>query len=355
MALGGLLKNTVCFLCDGTALISGQIGDLENAAVYEQFENLINSFIKNNKFKPQVIICDKHPDYLSTAFADEYRQKNNIPVYKMQHHYAHLLSAMAENGYFKRAIGVIFDGTGYGDDGNIWGGEFIVGDFHRYKRAAYLSYRKLPGGDKASREGYRMGISLLHEFMPESRIKKMYKGKNTELILQMLNKNINSPLTSSSGRIFDAVSSISGICDVSSYEAEAAINLQKAAENYTGNRNKPYSFEIKKDICGTYEIDIIPSIKAIIRDRAKQTREYIAACFHMTMAEIIYKTVKKIAKNENLGTVALSGGVFQNSVLLKQILYLLKKDKFNVLIHKKLTPSDSSISLGQAVYGALNF
>src|SRR5208337_1070773 len=198
----------------------------------------------------------------------------------------------------------------------IWGGEFIVGDFSGYTRAAHLAYRKLPGGDAASREGYRMAISLLYEFLPAEEIPSIYKQKNTGLIMQMLDKNINTPLTSSAGRIFDAVASITGICDASTYEAEAAIKLQAAAQAFNGKKIMAYPFKIKKDLDGIYKADILPAIKKILADKNKKSKPYIAMAFHKTLACLICDTVKILAKEHKVSNVALSGGVFQNSILL---------------------------------------
>lgn len=334
-------------------LISNSFGDLENNINYNHFEYTIKNFIKRNNFHPEVIVCDKHPDFLSGIYAEKFGIANKIPIYKIQHHYAHLLSVLAENNFYKKTIGVLFDGTGYGDDGNIWGGEFIVGNHSNYIRAAHLKYRKLPGGDAASREGYRMAISLLNEFLSKKNILRMYKRINAELIMQMLDKNINTPLTSSAGRIFDAVASIIGICDISTYEAEAAIKLQASAQSLKGREIKAYSFKIKKTVNGIYEADIIPAIKEILEDKNKKSKAYIAMAFHKTLACLICDTVKILAKKHKVLNIALSGGVFQNSILLNETINLLKKNRFNVLMHNKLSPGDASISLGQAVYGAI--
>src|SRR5271157_4942808 len=144
IGVGGLFKNTICFLCGKTAMVSNSFGDLEYIENYNQFEITIKNFIKKNDFQPEIIVSDRHPDFLSGLYAEKFSKEKKIQAYKIQHHYAHLLSVLAENNFYKKSIGVLFDGTGYGDDGNIWGGEFIVGDFSGYTRAAHLAYRKLP-------------------------------------------------------------------------------------------------------------------------------------------------------------------------------------------------------------------
>ena len=299
-----------------------------------------------------------HPDYLSASFADEFAASRGIPAFKVQHHHAHLMSVMAENGHFTRTIGVIFDGTGYGSDGNSWGGEFLAGDFGGFERLAHFKYIQMPGGDAAGRESYRAAVGLLSKFMDPGVIKKLYPGRDTNALVRMMERSVNSPLTSSAGRLFDAVASLAGVCDVSTYEAEAPMRLEALAFKY-GGRVRPYDFSVdapagRISVKAPFEIDIIPAVKQILRDRKVRGAAYIAAAFHATMADIILHTVGLLSKQTGIIDVALSGGVFQNTVLLGRAINLLKKAGFNVLIHNKLSPNDSSIALGQAAYGSIS-
>jgi len=354
IGVGALLKNTVCFIKENYAIMSQHIGDLENEKAYNYFTATIKNFVKFYELNPRIIVSDLHPDYLSTRFAEEYAKENKIKLLKIQHHYAHFLSCMAENNFFEKAIGVIFDGTGFGEDGNIWGGEFLVGDFKNYKRVAHFKYRKLAGGDAANKESFRMGISLLSEFLSFDEIKRIYNDKNVELIHSMLKNSINSPLTSSAGRIFDAVASLLDICHISTYEAEAPMRLEAIAHNLK-NKEKaeiyPYGLKENNDIL---EIDIIPAIKYLLEIKNKREKNLIAYEFHKTMADIILNIVNIISKKYKTKNVILSGGVFQNTILLTESLFMLKQNRYKVFIHKKLSPNDSSIALGQAVYAMKN-
>jgi hydrogenase maturation protein HypF len=365
---GALLKSTVCFIKSNNAIMSQHIGDLENNRAYSYYKKTIDDFIRFYEIEPETIVRDMHPDYLSSVFAGEFASARGIPCLQVQHHHAHLISVLAENNHAGKAIGVIFDGTGYGTDGNIWGGEFLAGDFSGFERLAHLKYMKLPGGDAAGREAYRSAISLLSGFMDEKQIRKMYPDYDVKSLMQMINKNINSPLSSGAGRLFDAVASLAGACDISTYEAEAPMRLEALAFGYKG-RVRPYRFTVETPLVGVSEgetgtspvstkppfvIDLTPAIKQIVKDRKTRGSAYIAAAFHATMAHVIQDTVNILSKETGIRDVALSGGVFQNTILLEQAIKLLKKGGFNVLIHEKLSPNDSSIALGQAVFGSQN-
>lgn len=352
IGVGALLRNTICILKDNYAIPSQHIGDLENEKAFEYFKETIENFMKFYEVNPKAIVCDLHPDYLSTRFAIEFAKEKNIKFFQVQHHYAHFLSCLVDNNLHGQAIGVIFDGTGYGIDGNIWGGEFLVGDEKIFKRVAHFKNIKLPGGDLASKETFRCSISLLSEFLSEEEIKKIYPDKNVNLILTLIKKSINTPLSSSVGRIFDAVSSLLNICDLSTYDAEAPMRLEAIAHIYNDKENYeiyPYKF-IK--INNSFEIDIIPMIKKILEKRQDEPPEFISYSFHMTLAEIICKTVNLIYKDYKIKNVILSGGVFQNTILLKKTTELLKNNGFNVLFHKNVSPNDSGISLGQVFFAS---
>jgi hydrogenase maturation protein HypF len=353
IGVGALLKNSPCFIKESSAIPCQHVGDLENEESYAYFTETLSNFTRFYGIKPAAIGCDRHPDYLSTRFAEEYAQAHKIPLVKTQHHYAHFVSVLAENSFRGDAIGVIFDGTGLGDDNNTWGGEFFTGSLSRCRRAGHLKYRRLPGGDAASGDPRRSAISILSEVMDEKQIGKIFPSKDTPLLLKMLKDNINSPLSSSAGRVFDAASALLGACTNSTYDAEAPMKLEALAHFYTGDKaDKPYSYDITKTE-GKLIIDLAPAFMDMFKELPDRTPEYIASAFHITMAHAVNETCNKISSTTGIETVALSGGVFQNTYLLCEVITLLKKSGFNVLIHNKLSPNDSSISLGQAVRAAM--
>ncbi len=350
---GALLKNTICLLDRSGAIMSQHIGDLENENVFRYYKQTLNDFIRFYDFKPQAIACDLHPDFLSSMYAEEFARKHKIKLIKVQHHYAHFLSVLAENKIFnEKVIGVIFDGTGLGPDGTIWGGEFFIGDFNGFKREAHFNYFRLPGGDLASRETIRPAVGLLLNFMDKKDIKKFFKKNEIDLYIEMIEKNINSPLTSSAGRIFDAVAAITGVCYKSTYEAQAPMMLEALAEQYKG-RYKLYEYIIRyKD--KILSVDVGPVLRQIIADLNKYDKKFISFSFHWTIANIILNMTQLLSKINNINKVVLAGGVFQNIVLLSMTLKILKKNGFDVLLHKQLSPNDSSIAFGQAMYAAKN-
>ncbi|GAH29219.1 unnamed protein product, partial [marine sediment metagenome] len=232
LALGGELKNTISFSKENYIFLSQYLGDLKSVETLEFFKESITSFEKMFKVKPEIIACDLHPDYLSTQYAEEIKVKKGLKVVKVQHHHAHIVSCMAENNVKEKVIGVAYDGTGYGDDGNVWGGEFLLCDLKKYSRVGHLKYYPLPGGDKAIVEPWRMAYSYLYSiYGPKAKTLDIDFSRRIDydklsIIEKMIDKNINSPLASSCGRLFDAASSLIGIRDEISYEGQAAMELE---------------------------------------------------------------------------------------------------------------------------------
>jgi hydrogenase maturation protein HypF len=352
LALGGELKNTISFSKENYVFLSQYLGDLKGVETLKFFKESIVSLKKMFRASPKIIACDLHPDYLSTKYAEEIGVKRGIKVVKVQHHHAHIVSCMAENNVKERVIGVAYDGTGYGDDGNIWGGEFLLCDFKKYSRIGHLKYYALPGGDKAVAQPWRMAYSYLHSIYGP-RAKKIDIDFNRRMdydrlsiIEKMIDKNINSPLTSSCGRLFDAASSLIGIRDEISYEGQAAMELESFCASGIKER---YNFYI----CREGEEFIIDPQKIFI-DIIKDLKEGIdkkvmAAKFHNTVAEFTVDLCGKIRENTGINKIALSGGVFQNRYLTEKIISLLEKDDFQVYTQRKVPPNDGGISLGQAV------
>ena len=356
LACGPELKNTFCITRDNYAFLSQHIGDMENLETLNSFKSGIEHFKNIFRILPEVIACDLHPEYLATKYAmglyqaEAKRASNKLKFVAVQHHHAHIASCMAENGLHEPVIGVVFDGTGYGSDGQIWGGEFLVADFKEFKRRAHFKYVPLPGGDNAIRKPYRMALSYLDE-LPLTSIKGLtlfdrIDSVELNIVRKQIKNRINSPLTSSCGRFFDAVSSLLGVCDVNGYEGEAAIRLEMLADDgFQGSYSWPVSSNKFPII-----IDHNPIVHDIISDvKSGVPVAIISAKFHNTVAAMIAKVCSIIREKDGLTQVALSGGVFQNLYLLKRTMSLLKDEKFDVYVHNQVPCNDGGIALGQAV------
>jgi hydrogenase maturation protein HypF len=349
-AAGGLLKNTFCITKGRNAIVSQHMGDLENFEAMEfykeTFRNLRNTF----RAEPKIVAHDLHPDYLSTAFALDYARERAIPasrVIAVQHHHAHIAGAMAENNLHGDVIGVSFDGTGFGTDGNIWGGEFLTTNRQQFKRAAHLKYARLPGGDMAAKEPWRMAISYLMDSGGVDSVKGFRQriGSKAAVVEEMIHKGINSPYTSSMGRLFDAVASIIGLRDEITFEAEAAIELESVADN---NDTGGYPFSMSGS--EPMEIDAAPLIRAVVQDVNKGASiETIAGRFHNAIADMTLTVCTKLRDSSGINDIVLTGGVFQNSLLTKLATGKLEKAGFKVYMQEKVPSNDGGISLGQAV------
>ncbi|HEA46944.1 MAG TPA: carbamoyltransferase HypF [bacterium] len=368
LACGGELKNTFCLTRGRYAFLSQHIGDLKNWESLRFYERSLEHFKRLFSIEPGIIAHDLHPEYLSTKYAVQLKHDMRYAICDMrligvQHHHAHIISCMVDNGVKGKVIGVAFDGTGYGTDGKIWGGEFLIADYRDFKRAGHLKYIPLPGGDKAIEEPYRMAISYLYQTLGKDFQKlkldfnRKWNKNKVQILLKMIDKDINSPLTSSMGRLFDAVSSLIRICDISSYEAQAAIELQQEAEKVTGSRLQAtgYKYKIREEK-GIFIVDTRPIILGIVEDLKKKVAEpIIAAKFHNTVAEFTLDVCKRLKKKTGIDRVALSGGVFQNRLLLDKTLEKLRKNSFICYTHSRVPTNDGGISLGQAVIAAKKY
>jgi len=354
LALGGQLKNTFCLANKNRAIISHHIGDLENLPALTSFEEGIEHFLKLFHTYPKILACDLHPEYISTKFAQEYIRKlgEGAQLIPVQHHHAHIASLMIEQGIKETLIGVSFDGAGLGSDGNIWGGEFLIANFSSFSRVAHLKEIPLPGGEQAIKEPWRMALSYLKTsygkdfYRPAHKWLKRIDPHKLSLVSTLIEKKINSPLTSSMGRLFDAVASIIGLRDEVNYEGQAAIEL----EMLTSKQEKgDYPFEIFPE-GEELIIDATPIIRAVIDDlnRGKR-RDIIAARFHNSVSSIILKICQLLREKRGLNKVALSGGVFQNIYLLERAFSLLGKAGFRTHTHQYVPANDGGISLGQAI------
>jgi hydrogenase maturation protein HypF len=352
LACGAEDKNTFCLTKDEHAFLSQHIGDMENEETLEHFENTINLYKKLFRIEPEVIAYDWHPDYLATKYALETAAKKGLKAVPVQHHHAHIVSCMVENNAEGPVIGVALDGTGYGSDGTIWGGEFFTADYRNFQRLGHLEYLPLVGGEAAIRKPYRMALSYLYtlfgeDFSLEGLPLERLDSTEIKIIKQQLKRKINSPLTSSAGRLFDAVSALVGVRGEIDYEAQAAIELEMLAPDEA--EAEPYPFAIVEQE-GVKVVKLKELFEAIVQDVKNKTPvPIISLRFHHTVAGIITEMVRAIAKETSLNQVALSGGVFQNRLLLRLTLAVLQKEGFQVFSHRLVPTNDGGISLGQAI------
>jgi hydrogenase maturation protein HypF len=353
LAVGGELKNTICLTRGREAFLSQHIGDLENLESYKFFASTIAGLKRILEVAPEVLAYDLHPDYFSTRWALD---QQGMELVGVQHHHAHIASCMAENHLEGPAIGLALDGTGYGLDGKIWGGEVLVADYHGFERLAHLDYIPMPGGSAAIAEPWRMAIAcLFHYFgrdfwefdIPFTRSLERQRAEN---LLRMVERGINSPLTSSAGRLFDAVAAMVGIREHINYEAQAAIELEAVMEE--DSKDKSYPFAIRSDSDG-WVIDAQPLFVALVQDlRDEVPRGMISRRFHLGFVDVLVRAVEMVHGRNGFNQVCLSGGSFQNTFLLEQTCKQLEAAGFQVFTHSEVPCGDGGISLGQAMVAA---
>jgi len=350
LAVGGELKNTVCLLKDDKAFISQHIGDLENIEAYNSFKMTIDHLQRIFDVKPKLIVHDMHPQYFSTQWASD---QSDIQTIAVQHHHAHLAACMAENQLTEPVIGIIMDGTGYGTDGTIWGGEILIGDYNNFDRFAHFERMPLPGGDAAIKSPWRTAISYLHRTFDSSIPNLPFMEEHDiQPIIEMIKKNINSPLTSSCGRLFDAVAAMGGGRQIIRYEAQAAIELMQAFES---TNVRPFSFMIEQKN-NHREILLQPIIRSVVRSiQNNESFPKISSRFHTTLVQIYLEIAKDSRIETGINDIILSGGVFQNMILFEHTILALKKENFKVYTHSQVPTNDGGISLGQAMIGRSKF
>ncbi len=348
LALGAELKNSFCLTRRNQAFLSQHIGDLKNLGTLQSLRDGVEHLKQLLEWQPQAIACDLHPDYLSTAYANEQQE---LPIVQVQHHHAHLASCMAENGISTPCIGVIFDGIGYGTDGHIWGGEFLVGDLGSCQRTGHFAYLPLPGGDIASKQPWRMAISaLLHcygEEFPQLPFLATIPPAALKLVRQMIRQGINSPLTSSCGRLFDAVAALVGLRNEINYEGQAALELEMAVPRHTEFQPYPYTIQCERE---RLIFNPATTLMAIVSDlQAQIPVGCISGRFHAALAHMLCDICQRIRRQQGINRVVLSGGVFQNRLLTELAVSLLRQGEFEVFTHSLVPPNDGGIALGQAV------
>ena len=352
-AAGPLLKNTFTLTRERYAFVSQHIGDLENLETLEHYEAALATYQRLFRIAPERVVCDLHPDYLSTRFAEDFARAHGLPApTRVQHHRAHLAACLADNGWPRDGgpvIGVALDGTGYGDDGAIWGGEWFLGDYDGMRRVAHLEPLPLPGGDAATRAPWRIAVAYLHallepEDFPADLCFAGFCPGEAGFIRQQIEKGLNVPRTTSMGRLFDAVSALLGVRSEISYEAQAAMELEQLA--WGAQDWRPFPFAIEDDV-----VRLAPLFYALLETLERGVAlPDIAARFHATVARMVLEVCVRLRDASGVTTVALSGGVFQNALLLDLTVPVLEAADFDVLVHHQVPCNDGGLSLGQAVY-----
>ena len=346
LAVGGDLKNVICLLKGDHAFLSQHLGDLKNLAAFDFFKEAVHHFLALFEGAPQLVVHDLHPHYLSSQWALE---ASGLTTLAVQHHHAHLAACLAENQHLGTAIGVILDGTGYGTDGTIWGGEVLVGDLTGFERYAFLEPMPLPGGELAIREPWRTAVGYLNRaFAGQVPTLDFLQGHDWQPVAEIAGRGLNSPLTSSCGRLFDAVAAMAGGRSVINYEGQAAIELM-----YVGGRlgDRAYSVELTETEAGRMMM-VSPLLRQVVADlQAGLSLAAISQTFHRTLIDLLALTVQQAATDRGLTTVALSGGVFANRLVLHGLEERLRQAGCTVLTHALLPSGDGGLALGQAMIG----
>jgi hydrogenase maturation protein HypF len=352
LAVGGELKNTICLTKRRHAFLSQHIGDLENAESYGFFQEAVEHLQRILEITPLAIAYDQHPNYFSTRWA---LAQSELPQIGVQHHHAHIASCMAENRLDGGVIGIALDGTGYGSDGRIWGGELLLADYSGFERAAHLAYVPMPGGEAAIREPWRMAVAYLvrHfgcDFLRELPLVADIPGKNLNVLFRMMEQGINSPLTSSCGRLFDAVAALTGIRRRVNYEAQAAIELEMAMG--ASSEEGTYPFDLVAEGEG-WIIDTRSLFEALLRDIAQQVGVGdVSRRFHNGLVGVLVEVAERLRLRSGVERVCLSGGTFQNVYLFERLCARLRKTGFQVFTHSEVPAGDGGLSLGQALVAA---
>jgi hydrogenase maturation protein HypF len=354
--VGGQFKGAFALGRGRHAFLSHHLGDLDHYQAYRAFVRDIALYQQLFAVQPGWIAHDLHPDYASTRYALE-RAAEGIRLLAVQHHHAHVASGMVEHGLTDPVIGVAFDGTGYGTDGAIWGGEFLIGDYRQFRRVAHLRYVGMPGGDRAVREPWRMAVAHLRDAGVEREpFQERLPSGELRTVVQMLERRFHAPPTSSAGRLFDAVAALAGVRDRVSYEGQAAMELEWLA--MTATPDGCYPFDLVETVDGSpLETTLLVDTRPLIRAVAEEAGQGVEAArigrrFHSTVIEIIATVCGRLRETTGLNAVVLSGGVFMNALLTEEVSARLSSTGFQVYRHRLVPPNDGGLSLGQLAVAA---
>jgi hydrogenase maturation protein HypF len=351
LAVGGQLKNTFALGRDREAVVSHHLGDLDDYGAYEAFRRDIQLYEQMFGTAPRVLAHDLHPAYGSTRYALERASREGLSTIGVQHHHAHVASCMAEHGLAEPVIGVAFDGTGYGEDGTVWGGEFLVGDLRAVRRAGHFRPVALPGGEQAIREPWRMALAhSLDAGIDPSRIAERIGAGTMRTVERMIERHVNCPPTSSVGRLFDAVASIAGLRDRVSFEGQAAMQLEWLAAEAGPETGYGYDLAADGDC-------LVVDTRTTIADMSREAVSghppgRVARRFHTTMADIVHAVCLRLRQTTGIDAVLLTGGVFLNVILTRECETRLAGAGFRVFRHRLVPPGDGGISLGQLAVAA---
>jgi len=353
LALGGELKGTICLTKENRAFVGQHIGDLENLETLEFLEQTVDHLQRILEVRPSLLVHDLHPDYLTTQVAEA---QDELPTLAVQHHHAHVVSCMAEHGLKGKVLGLALDGTGYGEDGTVWGGEILVADEKLYERVAHFEYVPMPGGAKAIKEPWRMAVAYLWAtfgeeiFQQELPLSRKWDRGQIEVLVQMMQRGLNSPLTSSCGRLFDGVAALAGLRDRIAYEGQAAIELEQWMEPTT----ERYQYEFR-EVGEKLLLSPTTIFRQVYEDAVSGVEPpFISGKFHQTLVEMFAEVSLNLCKLHELNRVVCSGGVFQNVFLLENLEERLAGSGLEVYTPELIPANDACISLGQAVIGAMS-
>jgi hydrogenase maturation protein HypF len=356
LAVGGQMKGTFALGSGRRAILSQHMGDLDHLEAFQAFQRDVRLYEQLFSLRPSCIVHDLHPDYASTRYAMQRAESEGIQRIAVQHHHAHLASCMAENGLSGPVLGVSFDGTGYGTDGKIWGGEFLLGDYRSFHRAAHLRYIPMPGGAMAVRQPWRMASAYLVDAgLTCETLEDRIPGATLEIVRHMLARRFNCPETSSVGRLFDAVASLIGVRDTVNHEGQAAMQLEWLAATVPPDGAYAYALESLPPASNmaSWQLDMRPTIHGVVSDLCNNVEPArMARRFHSTIADAIVAICTKVRESSALDAIVLSGGVFMNVLLTREVMNKLSVNNFKVYRHRRVPPNDGGLCLGQLAVAA---
>lgn len=355
LAVGGQLKGTFCLGRGRHAFLSHHLGDLDHYEAYRAFVKDITLYEELFSIQPRVIVHDLHPDYRSTRYALKRSESSGVPTLAVQHHHAHMASCMAEHGLLEPVIGVTFDGAGYGTDGAVWGGDFLVGDYRHFRRAAHLRYVRMPGGEQAIQQPWRMALSYLVDAdLSDDVLRSHVSTTAIHATRKLIERDFNAPFTSSTGRLFDCVAALAGVRYQVSYEGQAAVELEWLASRVQADEAYPFDLQEGAVQPEAMQIDLRPAVRAVVRDKERGVEvAVIARRLHSMLDDMIASVCDLIRRQTGLSSVVLSGGTFMNALLRSEVCERLQGQGFQVYSQNSAPTNDGGLSLGQTAIAAV--